>query len=317
MSNFWHLKHTLNKLKKEKKKLIAITGDFNLNLLKYGDDTSSTKFLNLMLEQQFQPCITGPSRILDYNSPSLIDNIFIHNITNPISGNILEKISFDHLPNFISFKAKNPTPTHTRFKIRDMSKFDSTKFREDLQAIDLLDYPHLNTDELASLFHKHFMESYNLHAPIKILSKKASKTKLKPWLTEGILKSINVKRSLLKKYDRSKNNSFLTKYRQYRHLLKKLIKKSKKNYYKIFFSENANNIKKTWKQLNNILNKHKKNQQYVDCRGVRTCSPELKNGSKASGLIKEEGSSTLLKKIVEPFLILSACLSFKAQGCER
>ena len=106
-----------------------------------------------------------------------------------------------------------------------MSKFDSTKFREDLQAIDLLDYPHLNTNELASLFHKHFMESYNLHAPIKILSKKASKTKLKPWLTKGILKSINVKRSLLKKYDRSKNNSFLTKYRQYRHLLKKLIKK--------------------------------------------------------------------------------------------
>ena len=97
--------------------------------------------------------------------------------------------------------------------------------------------------------------------PIKILSKKASKTKLKPWLTKGILKSINVKRSLLKKYDRSKNNSFLTKYRQCRHLLKKLIKKSKKNYYKIFFSENANNIKKTWKQLNNILNKHKKNQQ--------------------------------------------------------
>ena len=70
-----------------------------------------------------------------------------------------------------------------------------------------------------------------------------------------------MKRSLLKKYDRSKNNSFLTKYRQYRHLLKKLIKKSKKNYYKIFFSENANNIKKTWKQLNNIPNKHKKNQQ--------------------------------------------------------
>ena len=160
-----------------------------------------------MLEQQFHPCITGPSRILDYNSPSLIDNIFIHNITNPISGNILEKISFDHLPNFISFKAKNPKPTHTRFKIRDMSKFDSTKFREDLLAIDLLDYPHLNTDELASLFHKHFMKAYNLHAPLNILSKKASNTKLKPWLTKGILKSINAKRSLLNKYDRSKNFS--------------------------------------------------------------------------------------------------------------
>ena len=141
-----------------------------------------------------------------------------------------------------------------------MSKFDNAKILEDQQAIDLLDYPHLDTNELASLFHKHFMKSYNLHAPIKILSKKASKTKLKPWLTKGILKSIDVKRSLLKRYDQSKNNCFLTKYRQYRDLLKKLIRKSKKTCYKAFFTENANNIRKTWKQLNNILNKHK-NQQ--------------------------------------------------------
>ena len=84
----------------------------------------------------------------------------------------------------------------------------------------------------------------------------ASKTKLKPWLTKGILKSINVKR-----YDQSKNNGFLTKCRQYRDLLKKLIRKSKKTHYKAFFTENANNIRKTWKQLNNILNRHKKNQQ--------------------------------------------------------
>ena len=255
------MKQTLNKLKKEKMKLIAITGDLNLNLLKYGDDTNSTKFLIFMLEQQFHPCITGHSRVLDSNVPSLVDNIFVHNISNPISGNILEKISFDHLPNFISFKAKNPKPTHTRFKIRDMSKFDNAKFLQDLQAIELLDYPHLDTNELASLFHKHFMKSYNLHAPIKILSKKASKTKLKPWLTKGILKSINLKRSLLKRYDQSNDNCFLTKYRQYRDLLKKLIRKSKKTYYKAFFTENANNIRKTWKQLNNILNKNNKNQQ--------------------------------------------------------
>ena len=74
-----------------------------------------------------------------------------------------------------------------------MSKFDNTKFQEDLQAIDLLDYPHLDTNDLASLFHKHFMKSYNLHAPIKIFSKKTS--------------------------------SFLTKYCQYRDLLKKVNKK--------------------------------------------------------------------------------------------
>ena len=56
------LKITLQKLKKENKKII-ICGDFNLNLLLYSQDEYISTFLNIMLEHNFQPCITEPTRI--------------------------------------------------------------------------------------------------------------------------------------------------------------------------------------------------------------------------------------------------------------
>ena len=44
-----------------------------------------------------------------------------------------------------------------------MSKFDNAKFLEDLQAIDLLDYPHLDTNELASqTFHEVLQSPYSV-----------------------------------------------------------------------------------------------------------------------------------------------------------
>ena len=44
-----------------------------------------------MIENHFQPCITEPTRIVEGNIPSLVDNIFTKNINEPICGNILEK----------------------------------------------------------------------------------------------------------------------------------------------------------------------------------------------------------------------------------
>ena len=54
--------------------------------------------------------------------------------------------------------------------------------------------------EKTQLFHSHFMNTYNQHAPIKVLIRKATKTREKPWLTSAILKSIQTKRKLLLKY---------------------------------------------------------------------------------------------------------------------
>ena len=57
-----------------------------------------------MLSNVFQPHILQPTRIIESNKPSLIDNIFLNSIEHStLSGNLITKIS-DHLPNFYFLK---------------------------------------------------------------------------------------------------------------------------------------------------------------------------------------------------------------------
>ena len=55
-----------------------------------------------------------------------------------------------------------------------------------------------NANFAYSIFHKKFQSLLNKHAPLRFLSRREVKLKQKPWITKGILKSIKVKRNLLK-----------------------------------------------------------------------------------------------------------------------
>ena len=84
----------------EKKKII-LTGDVNLNLLKFDKNKEITEFLDFLTTKWFTPQILGPTRITENEQVSLIDNFFINfNDWHCTSGNFFEKIS-DHLPNFL------------------------------------------------------------------------------------------------------------------------------------------------------------------------------------------------------------------------
>ena len=98
----------MKKINREKKKTI-ICGDFNLNLLHFDTDKETHSFLSTMFQNSFQSCITEPTRITNSNKPSLVDNIFINTFDDPTCGNILEHISYDHLPNFIIMDHEHKT----------------------------------------------------------------------------------------------------------------------------------------------------------------------------------------------------------------
>ena len=86
----------LEKLTSENKPSI-ITGDFNLNLIKYMQNTGVNQFLENILSNNFIPQITFPTKA------TLIDNIFTNSYKLDsicLSGNITTYIS-DHLPQFL------------------------------------------------------------------------------------------------------------------------------------------------------------------------------------------------------------------------
>ena len=74
-------------------------GDFNIDLLKAQSCQYSKNFLLTLQSYALIPTIDKPTRIYN-NSATLIDNIFVNNIENPIlSGNIVSDVS-DHFSQF-------------------------------------------------------------------------------------------------------------------------------------------------------------------------------------------------------------------------
>ena len=62
----------------EENKPSVISGDFNLNLIKYTQNRGVNQFLENILSNNFIPHITLPTKVTE-KSATLIDNIFTNN----------------------------------------------------------------------------------------------------------------------------------------------------------------------------------------------------------------------------------------------
>ena len=94
--------------------------------------------------------------------------------------------------------------------------------------------------------------------PFKYLSRKEFRWRMKPWITSGIKKSIQLKNKYYKKYVKSKSNYWFKLYKFYLNSIKRLTFASKRNYYKKYFEQNINNCKMIWNGINEVLKNHKK-----------------------------------------------------------
>jgi hypothetical protein len=96
----------------------------------------------------------------------------------------------------------------------------------------------------------------NKHALLTSCSKRKSKQLLKPWITKGLLKSIRIKNKLF--YSGEKE-----KYKQYRNKISTLTKLSKTNYYHKYFSNNLNNMKRTWQGINALIKNKRRDKRNI------------------------------------------------------
>ena len=87
-----HFSYLSENLLGEKRKNVILMEDFNVDLLKYKNDSNTADFLDLVYSSSLVPQITTPTP-LSLRSKTLIDNIFTtHNTEDTISGNILTTI---------------------------------------------------------------------------------------------------------------------------------------------------------------------------------------------------------------------------------
>ena len=238
-----------------------------------------------MFQHHFQPCITEPTRITNANKPSLVDNIFINTFDDPTCGNILEHISYDHLPNFIVIDHEHKNKKQTIQK-RDRRNFDKDKFLADLidngdLLLNLLNEK--DSESATNHFLQKYLTSLNSHQPMRNLSKKEKKLLDKPWLTSGLLKAISKKRSLFKQFknekNKDKNSEIYKRYKAYTGHINKLKRICMKDHYQKFFSDNFRNSKQIWIGINTLLNRHKKQQNtiYLEENGLISDPTKIAN----------------------------------------
>ena len=92
----------------------------------------------------------------------------------------------------------------------NFKNFNKIQFESELYSVDWKSVLEINKKDVDFSFGKFFETFNNLlqkHAPIKRFSNKDKKTMKKPWITKGILKSIERKNRIYRKYIRTKNST--------------------------------------------------------------------------------------------------------------
>ncbi len=100
---------------------------------------------------------------------------------------------------------------------------------------------------------------------------------ISPWITKGLLKSINKKNKLYKQYIHSPNVEKLRNFKTYKNKLNMLIRKAKRKYFFRKFEHSKNNMKQTWNTINNILGRGKQQtcqNKFKDDHGNIFSNPE-------------------------------------------
>ena len=159
---------------------------------------------------------------------------------------------------------QNHLPKNHNIYTRDLQNFDRENIFLDLLSIDWDD--NIDENNVNTSFENFLSEINKIldkYMPLKKISNREFKRTYKPWITDGILNSINRKDKLYNKYVKTKNKTAKEElhkdYKMLRNQVNELIRLSKKNYYGKYFEKHTNNIKKIWQGIKTIVNIKSKN----------------------------------------------------------
>ena len=262
----WLLKKIIN----EKNKNIYPAGDFNFDLLKVSTHDETSSFFNRMTSNFLLPVITIPTKINTVND-TLIDNIFTNQFNPDLySGNFTTGIS-DHLPSFLIIPktSSNHLPKKHNFYTRDTVNFDKENFFLDLLSVD---WEAIGTNPDVNIAFNNLLETttniIDKYMPSRKITNKEYKRNYKPWITTGILNSISRKNKLHHKYVKYKDillkNQKYNEYKVLKNRITELIRISKQNFYRNYFTENNNNLRKIWIGIKEIISIKSKNQDTIN-----------------------------------------------------
>ena len=116
----------------------------------------------------------------------------------------------------------------------------------------------INLENNCTSFIDGFADIVNVHAPLKIFSRRQQKQKLKPWLTKAILKSIKTKNKLYTKCYKQNIPELIAYYKKYLNKLPFITKLAKEQYYTSQLLKHKQDISKQWSIINELRDQNKR-----------------------------------------------------------
>ena len=272
-----HILTLLNRMKLP----VYLCGDYNINLLKMHEKNSYEEFFETMLVHSYLPNITLPTRLTD-TSNTLIDNVFANSAKfEAVSGILINNIS-DHKAIFtIITIPRERVIIHTNISSNNQTTYTVKKLSSGTKPKAMFTPPNRKLDidmfcedvriNLVTNTDNSFDESDNYKGLVKSIGDAQKKQidsrrfkynkyrhKKCKWITFGLLKSIEFRDNLyreLKKtpIDRDDYRNKKINLRTYNRIINRSKTYLKKRYYAKKFHQLKNNIKLTWRLINEVL----------------------------------------------------------------
>ena len=242
-----------------------VCGDFNINLLK--GDTNQSKFENVFFGNCFIPTISLATHEKPGCDPSCIDNIFVSDIDNVISSGISHDLKVSHhCPTicFYDLLIEQDDEEYTKSLPQyDYCESNIIQFNDTLIKNLSLQKFAANEEgfnQFSQVIHQAISDCFKVD-PADMAKSRRNRL-VNPWITNGLIKSINYKNFLYEKWKKSKNSknkhgdeTLYEKYKDYRKRLKIIIKSAKSKFYSNKFDQCKGNSKKTWDLINDLRGK--------------------------------------------------------------
>ena len=195
----------LDELNKSKADIVC-AGDFNIDLLKINQRTKYSEFFDLMIQNNYLPKITLPTRFARH-SCSLLDNIYckLSNETIGTSAGILLNDISDHLLCYssIKFMSLEDRRKHKKVKQKIVTKKAQNSFIEELKNLNIYDRLNHSLECDPNINYRILMDTVTecrqKHFPSKLVKFNKRRHKSNKWITYGIIKSINTRDEMYRK----------------------------------------------------------------------------------------------------------------------
>ena len=213
-----------------------ITGDFNIDIMKYKLASDVTSYVNNLNSVGCNICIDKPTRV-DGSAATCIDHVYSNLSPERLDSHILISDVSDHYSLLTKIHGVSSVKDNTDifFRKSNLSDCEWERFNTELSDILNHELPDEcvadNIEEYANSITNAYSSLIDKFMPLKKLSRKQKQRKEKPWFTTGFRKSRDTKYELLLLSKSSKDPYHYANYKKYLNLYTKLKDIARINYY--------------------------------------------------------------------------------------